>query len=369
MTSASASAVALASASGSWFTLPEERSATEPPEARGVARDEVRLLAATGGGERTGRDWAGGTEPTRLRHGRFRDLGTYLRDGDLVVVNTSATLAAAVDGVRAGGRPVLVHFSTRLDAPGQWVVELRDRERRRLGDGRPGESIALPGGAAVTLLDPYPPAGTAPTGTAPPAGTRLWRARVAVEGGAVERYLAEHGRPITYPYVPDRWPLADYQTVFAAEAGSAEMPSAGRPFTTELVTSLVTAGIAVAPITLHTGVSSLEPGETPLAERFRVPPSTARLVASTRAAGGRVVAVGTTVTRALETVARPDGTLTAGAGWTDVVLGPGRPARVVDGIVTGWHAPDASHLLLLEAVAGRDLVRVAYDEALAAGYL
>lgn len=366
MTSAPATSVR-APGPASWFTLPDELSATEPPEAHGVARDGVRLLAATGGRTRAGR-----LEPVRLRHGRFRDLGSYLRDGDLVVVNTSATLAAAVDGVRADGRSVLVHFSTRLDDPGQWVVELRDGRRGRLGDGRAGERIALPGGATVTLLDSYPPVvmGADHRDGAPgPAGTtRLWRARVAVEGGAAERYLAAHGRPISYSYVPERWPLADYQTVFAGEPGSAEMPSAGRPFTAELVTSLVAAGVAVAPITLHTGVSSLEAGERPLAERFRVPPSTARSVTATQAAGGRVVAVGTTVTRALETVADPDGTVRAGAGWTELVLGPDRPARVVDGIITGWHAPDASHLLLLEAVAGRDLVRAAYDEALATGY-
>ena len=100
-----------------------------------------------------------------------------------------------------------------------------------------------------------------------------------------------------------------------------------------------------------------------------IPPATVRAVERTRADGGRVVAIGTTVTRALETVARPDGTVTPGAGWTDLVLGPDRPARVVDGLVTGWHEPEASHLLLLEAVAGAALVGAAYEAAVAAGYL
>jgi S-adenosylmethionine:tRNA ribosyltransferase-isomerase len=164
-------------------------------------------------------------------------------------------------------------------------------------------------------------------------------------------------------------PLIEYQTVFAREPGSAEMPSAGRPFTAELVVDLVTRGIGVAPITLHTGVSSQEPGEPPQSEPFRVPESTARAVNATRAWGGRVVAVGTTVTRALESATDEAGIVRAARGWTDLVLGPNRPARVVNGLVTGWHAPGASHLDLLEAVAGPDLVERAYRAAVRQRYL
>jgi len=147
------------------------------------------------------------------------------------------------------------------------------------------------------------------------------------------------------------------------------MPSAGRPFTTALVTELIASGVVVAPILLHCGVSSLDVGEMPHPERFRVPATTARLVHQTREAGGRIIAVGTTVTRALETVAAEDGTVVADEGWTDLVLGPGRPARVVDGLVTGWHAPDAPHLRLLDAVAGAGVVRDAYEAALEGRYL
>jgi S-adenosylmethionine:tRNA ribosyltransferase-isomerase len=147
------------------------------------------------------------------------------------------------------------------------------------------------------------------------------------------------------------------------------MPSAGRPFTHRLLVRLMVRGVAVAPLLLHTGVSSPEKHEPPMPERFKVPEATARLVNATRAAGGRVVAVGTTVTRALETVADPSGTVAAGSGWTDLVLGPDRPARVVTGLVTGLHEAEASHLLLLEAVAGRPLVATAYDAAVAERYL
>jgi S-adenosylmethionine:tRNA ribosyltransferase-isomerase len=322
------------------FVLPEELSATEPPEARGLARDEVRLLVATSAG---------------MTHTRFRELPAHLRAGDLVLVNTSATLPAAVDGRREDGRDVVVHFSTALD-DGAWVVELRRPDGRGpVLDGRTGERVHLPDGVRLTLV----------SGAGP--GGRLWRARAAVAGSIVD-YLGRHGRPITYGYVTGRWPLAAYQPVFGREPGSAEMPSAGRPFTDRLVTDLVTRGVLVAPVLLHTGVSSLESGEPPQAEPYRIPESTARLINHVRRNGGRVIAVGTTVTRAVESTATVDGRVTAGQGWTDLVLSADRPARVVDGIVTGWHEPGASHLLLLEAVAGAGLVRRAYEAALAEGY-
>lgn len=317
------------------FDLPDELSASAPPEARGLARDEVRLLVAS---------------PSGVHHTVFSSLGSHLRPGDLLVVNTSGTLPAAVDAVR-GGRAVVVHFSTALD-DGAWIVELRAPGGPLL-DGREGELVELPGGASLTLRAP-----------AAPGSVRLWRATVSVEG-SVTGFLAAAGRPIRYGYVPRAWPLSDYQTVFAREPGSAEMPSAARPFSESSVVRLVTEGVLFAPLVLHTGVSSPEAGEPPQAERFAVPPTTAALVSWVRSRGGRVIAVGTTVARALES-ALPDG---PAAGWTNLVLGPDRPARVVDGIVTGLHAPDASHLLLLAAVAGRDLVQRAYDAAVERRYL
>ncbi len=322
-------------------------AASRPAEERGLTRDGVRMLVATTDG---------------LAHARFAGLGRFLSPGDLLVVNTSGTLAAAVDGHRQDGRPVTVHFSTPLD-DGCWVIELRDSdtERGRMSDAEPAEAISLPGGTSLTLLYRYPD----------PAADRLWV--TAVTGAdlttGVESYLARHGRPVRYSYVPDEWPLAAYQTVFSRHPGSAEMPSAGRPFTTDLVVNLITGGVLVAPITLHAGVASLEAGELPLPERFAVPEPTASLVNLTRDTGRRVVAVGTTVTRALETAARDDGTVRASRGWTDLVLGAEHPARVVNGLITGWHDPEASHLALLEAVAGIALVKVAYAEAENAGYL
>ncbi|WP_326569008.1 S-adenosylmethionine:tRNA ribosyltransferase-isomerase [Amycolatopsis rhabdoformis] len=320
------------------FSLPDDLLATAPPEARGLARDEVRLLTAS---------------PEGVRHSTFHDLGEFLNPGDLLVVNTSGTLPAAVDATR-GDHVVGLHFSTELD-DGTWVVELRAPGGPLL-DGHEGEHLTLPAGAALTLLSPHV------------AGQqRLWRARVDVEG-SVTRYLTLVGRPIRYGYVPRAWPLTDYQTAFALEPGSAEMPSAARPFTPELVTQLVAKGVLFAPILLHTGVSSPEAGEPPYAERFRVPATTAALVNWVRSQGGRIVAVGTTAVRALESAVE-NGEVTAASGWTSLVLGPDHPARIVDGLVTGLHTPEASHLLLLEAVVGPDLVQRAYDAAVERRYL
>jgi len=325
------------------FALPPGAEADAPPEHAGLARDEVRLLVAA---------------PHGLAHTRFHDLPDQLAPGDLVVVNTSGTLPARLPAVRADGRATPLHLSTVLD-DGSWVVEVRRPDNGGPDRGvEPGTVLALPAGVRLTLFDGYP---------GPGAG-RLWRAHPDPDVEPAG-YLLRHGQPVRYGYLHGTFPLADYQTVYATEPGSAEMPSAGRPFTAELITRLVARGIPVAPVVLHTGVSSPEAHEPPYPERFRVPEVTARLVTSARAAGRRVVAVGTTATRALETAAGEDGVVRAVAGWTDLVLGPDRPARVVTGLVTGLHAPEASHLRLLEAVAGPDLVEAAYRAAVAEHYL
>jgi S-adenosylmethionine:tRNA ribosyltransferase-isomerase len=185
----------------------------------------------------------------------------------------------------------------------------------------------------------------------------------------VAAYLARHGEPIRYGYVTDRWPLEAYQTAYAQVPGSAEMPSAGRPFTPELITTLVARGVLLAPVTLHTGVSSPEGHEPPYPERYEVRGSTARLVNAVRAWGGRVIAVGTTVVRALETVADPEGRVCSGSGWTNLIVTPDRGVSAVDGLLTGWHEPEASHLQMLEAVAGAELLGRSYHAGLEHGYL
>ncbi|CAL9415046.1 S-adenosylmethionine:tRNA ribosyltransferase-isomerase [Streptomyces sp. enrichment culture] len=327
--------------------VPEELSARVPVEQRGpgLDRDSVRLLVSRG---------------TRVSHHAFVELPRLLRAGDLLVVNTSPTLAAAVDGWTGHAR-VVVHFSTRGD-DGRWAVELRDPDGRgttRARAGRADTEVRLAGGARLVLEAPLSA-----------HGERLWWARVTRD---VLGVLREHGRPVRYAYTERDQPLSAYQTVFALPspdgAGSAEMPSAGRPFTTRTVTELVSRGVWFAPVTLHAGVASAEAHEPPCPERFAVPEASARLIGAVRAAGGRVIAVGTTAVRAVESAAGADGVVRARAGWTDLVVTPERGVRVVDGLLTGLHEPEASHLLMLEAVAGRAAVDRGYEEALRGRYL
>jgi S-adenosylmethionine:tRNA ribosyltransferase-isomerase len=329
------------------FPSPDSVTAVGPSESRGVPRDGVRLLVA---------------RPGRLDHVHFRDIGRFLRRGDLLVVNTSGTVPRQVDAWSPRHGDLVVHLASPLD-DGTWAVELRSAPAAAIPvlDGSPGEEVHLGEGVVARLLDAYPNGASSPTG----AGNRLWRASVT---GDLAGLLRRVGRPIAYGYLDRRYPLRDYQTVFSRDPGSAEMPSAGRPFTNRLVTRLVRSGVLVAPVLLHTGVSSQDAGEAPQPERFEVTPVTAGLVNASRARGGRVVAVGTTATRAIESATSPNGVVDASAGWTDLVIGPDRPVRVVEGLVTGWHNPEASHLLLVEAVAGAQLTQRAYDAAVAERY-
>jgi S-adenosylmethionine:tRNA ribosyltransferase-isomerase len=327
------------------FTLDADHEAHEPVEAGGGRRDAVRLLVSPGT-----------AEPIDTT---FASLPLYLRPGDLAVVNTSATVPAALDVVVDGLGEAVLHASTEL--PGDlWMVEVR----RKIANGS-SEPLTLPDGPATVrrtsgrpLLHLLRPA---------PGSQRIWLA-VVPEGEDLVATMTATGRPIRYRYVPRDWPLDAYQTVFATEPGSAEMPSAARPFTEAIVTRLVSNGVGIVPITLHTGVSSLEATERPYTERYRVPAATASTINDVHRAGGRVIAVGTTVVRALETVIDATGTVHPGSGWTDVVITPERGVRAVDGLLTGWHEPEASHLAMLEAVAGRDALVLAYERAFAAGY-
>jgi S-adenosylmethionine:tRNA ribosyltransferase-isomerase len=322
----------------------ELREAEHPPEERGLGRDRVLMLVA---------DPAAGV----LQHGHFDELPERLAPGDVLVLNTSRTLPAALPARAAGGAPLMLHLSTPApgEPPERWIVELRTSDGRR-GDARAGQRLSLPGGAEAELLAAY-------------MGTRLWVAELNLGGRHLLDYLDSHGQPIRYRHARASRPLAAYQNVYALEPGSAEMPSAGRPFTPEMITRLVAGGVDVAPVVLHTGVSSLERGEPPYAERFEVPGTTAERVNLARRLGGRVVAVGTTSVRALESAAGKDGTVRATSGWTDLVIGPGRPVRAVDGVLSGFHDRDSSHLELLESVAGRGLLERAYGSAREHGYL
>lgn len=323
------------------FVVPGELEASGPPESRSLERDGVRLMVAGDDG---------------ITHSRFTDLASFLDPGDLVVFNNSATLPAAV----VVDDSMAIHFST-VQPGGLVVVEPRLPKGVAsipLQTVRRGK-VQLPGSASVELFSPYPLRST---------NRRLWLG--AFESDTpLNDYLQRWGRPIRYNYVDGNYSIDAYQTVFATVPGSAEMPSAGRPFSERVVSSLVRGGVALAPVTLHTGVSSLEAGEPPYPEWFEVPETTASLVNHTRSRSSRVVAVGTTVVRALETAVDRHGVVHPMRSWTDLVVESDHSMRVVDGLVTGWHEPKSTHLAMLESVAGRSVLTESYRAALEHDYL
>lgn len=323
------------------FELPPELEAGEPPEARGLTRDAVRMMVAYRSSE-------------VLTHSTFALLPAFLEPGDLVVVNTSGTIPTAVAATTPTptGERMVVHLSTQLDAH-RWVVEPRKivgHSTERWSDGSPPRELLLGEAASMTLVEPYL------------RSRHLWVAVLDLPQ-PVLTWLTVHGRPIRYGYVERQWPLSAYQNVYVTEPGSAEMPSAGRPFTPEVITRLVAKGVGFTPIVLHTGVASLEADELPYPEHARVPAVTAMRVNATHEAGGRVIAVGTTAVRALESAADDSGRVDAFNDWTELIITPERGVRAVDGLLTGWHEPEASHLLLLEAVGGRELLERSYTAA------
>ena len=323
------------------FERPERAFAHEPPEVRGQARDDVRLLVTSADGH---------------HHARFADLPQFLRAGDLLVVNESAAIPASL---HAEGRlgSILLNLCTRFRSD-LWVAE------PRWAAGKPGPLPIKPedefriGSTTVRLLAPYP------------GIPRLW---FALAGRPFESMITEHGEPIHYGYT-DAWPMEVYQTLFSRVPGSAEMPSAARPITPRIRERLDQAGVGIAPILLHTGVSSLEiesetvEGQAMYPEPFGVSRETADAVNRTHASGGRVIAVGTTVVRALESAWTPEG-LRPRTGFTRLFVNPDRGVHSIDGLLTGFHDPVTSHLALLAAFLGIDRVRDAYAEAIRAGYL
>jgi S-adenosylmethionine:tRNA ribosyltransferase-isomerase len=336
------------------FSLPPEFEASAPPEARGLRRDQVRLMVSS-------------YSTDQVRHNRFYHLDKYLDEGDVIVINTSRTRNSALLALREDGTAVELHLSTHFEDD-LWTVEVRAMDEpgktKHLEDAREGEILRLPDAASAILQGPYI---SDCVDHSKPSET-LWLAEVHFPH-PVDEYLERHGFPIRYNYVKDKWPLEYYQTVYATEPGSAEMPSAGRPFTSKLLMRLQAKGIEIAPLILHTGVSNIDTHEPPYKEFYRVTPEAAQMVNEARASDHRIVAVGTTAIRALETVTNGVGETHAGEGWTCLVITPQRGLRAVNALITGMHEPDASHLAILEALAGRSHMKIAYDEALRKGYL
>ncbi len=325
------------------FDRPEELVATRPAEADGRSRDGGRLLVS---------------RPGSHEHHAFRDLADCLQPGDLLVVNRSATLPASLPAMTLSGQPLLLNLSTHYGS-NLWLTEPRfsPSEPGPLPGLAPGQSLFV-AGVPVRLVSPYP------------GVNRLWFVRFQTDAVAI---MARAGRPIRYGYLDDAYDLPAYQTVFAAYPGSAEMPSAAYPFTRRVLDDLSQRGVQTASIVLHTGVSSLEIEaddieQHPLyPEPYHVPDTTAAAVNSARQSGRRVIAIGTTVVRALESAwdsrhVRPSD------GFSRLYIHPGRPPQVVTGLLTGLHDPVTSHLAMLYALAGRNVIRSGYAAAVEAGY-
>ncbi|MEZ4956182.1 MAG: S-adenosylmethionine:tRNA ribosyltransferase-isomerase [Saprospiraceae bacterium] len=332
------------------FQLPRQLACALPTEERKIGRDGVRLLVS----ER---------ETDDIQHARFRDIGQCLRQGDVLVVNTSATMPAALDIELPDGGAGRMHLSTQKDDH-TWIVEIRavlENKTHRYGGVEVGQKFDLPDGGYVKIKRPFY------KNRLPENHLHLWEASFRLPHG-MNAFLEKHGKPIRYDQLQANYPLAYYQTIFSNEMGSSEMPSAGRAFTPALVAELIVKGVQFAPIVLHTGVSSLESNERPYPEFYKMPPTTASLLNLAKKENRRIIAVGTTAVRAVESATDTEGIIRAGNGWTDLYITPDRGMHTVTGLLTGFHEPKASHLLMLGALAEATHLQKCYDEALVERY-
>jgi S-adenosylmethionine:tRNA ribosyltransferase-isomerase len=328
------------------FDLPPHLSCPQPTEERELLRDEVRLLVTTGSGQ--------------INHDLFRNIPDYINPGDVLVVNTSATVASALPVTLPDGNKGVVHISNQINSH-QWLIEIRTiRENKtvRWKAGEPGMAFSLPEGANVRLVERF---------YNNKQLLDLWVATLHLSQ-SVETYLAAHAFPIQYETIDRRYPLAYYQNFFSFHPGSAEMPSAGRGFTPQVVNKLLKKGVVFAPVLLHTGVSSLEENEAPYPEYMEITPLSASIINTAKSQGNRIIAVGTTAIRAIESAAGTDGLLRPYQGHTSLFIDESYHLKMTDALLTGFHEPRASHLHMLQALAGIEHMELAYQAAIAADY-
>src|SRR6266542_5586722 len=331
------------------FTLPPELAAEEPPERRGIARDEVRLMVI---------DRASG----HIEHTRFDHFGEFLRAGDLLVFNSSRTLPASLSGCVEQGPCIEIRLAEHLPDD-SWLALLLCQRGDPFSCGlRPEMQVDLGQGLTATVheRDEQIP--------------RLWKLSFSKRGSELINAFYRVGRPVRYEYVSAPWGLDYYQTVYAREPGSAEMPSAGRAFTWKLLFELRRGGIEMAYIILHTSLSSylddeLDAQHLASEEEYFVSSSAAEKINRSHERGGRVIAVGTTVVRTLESAADATGIIQPGHRYTRLRITARHVLKAVDGLLTGLHEPEASHLDLLTAFLPAETIRSAYEEAVERNYL
>lgn len=321
------------------FQVPEYLNASIPAEYRGIQRDQVRLMALD---INTGKSY----------HNTFYELDAYLKEGDLLVLNNSRTIPAVLKGKR-GKQTIEIRLSRKI-SDNEWEALVVG------GVFGVGEKINLPGDLTATIKG---------------QGNEAPLVILSFSKSGVDLYndIYKYGEPIHYEYIDTPWPIEMYQTVYASVPGSVEMPSAGRAFSWKLLNKLKRKGVNIAFIQLHAGLSYYGndrwPNPSKHVEAYSVPEETAALINKTKANKGCVIAVGTTVVRALETVAEHTGIVKAQEGITGLYIKKGFPLKVVDGLITGFHEPEASHLDLLTAFIDEKLLMDAYRDALTEGYL
>lgn len=328
------------------FELPTELEAHEPPEMRGLRRDQVRLLVLPRSAD----------EPPV--HTRFAEIGNYLRAGDLLVVNNSRTLPALLQAHDETGAQVEVRLAQR-HTEDRWDALILNG---RTHIGRSGMRLDFGENLTAQVLAPNPDL------------PFLWQVQFDICCAELLNLIYRVGVPIRYSYIAEALPLDLYQTVYAGAPGSVEMVSAGRPFSWELLLNLERQGVNLATISLHTGISStrddvIDATHPTYEEEYDLPEATVRAINACHQRQGRVIAVGTTVVRTLETVAEQNDRLIPAHGWTRLHIGTDHQLRIVDGLLTGLHEPQSSHLDLLSAFIEPQRLKAVYLQAIEKGYL
>ncbi|MCC5803415.1 S-adenosylmethionine:tRNA ribosyltransferase-isomerase [Rossellomorea vietnamensis] len=323
---------------GRSFQIPSRLNATTPIELQGLERDDVKLMVLD-------REYA------KCEHTVFKNLPDFLHEGDVLVFNNSRTLPASLKG-KQGNRNVLVRLS-RKRSRNTWDALI-------LGDvHQAGEPIDFPGGVSGHIKGPG-------------SETPLVQLEFNKGDSELMDFIFKNGEPIRYEYISEPWPLDYYQNVYGSVPGSVEMASAGRAFTWRLLQALKEKGVGIVFILLHAGLSYYGNDRWPMPnhhpEDYRVSPEAVNEILHAKNRGKRVIAVGTTVVRALETVMTQHGQLQPAEGVTNLYISGDTSLQIVDGLITGLHEPEASHLNLLKAFMSEDKLRHAYQTALAKNY-
>ena len=324
-----------------WYDLPKELIAQEPAS----PRDAARLMVLS-------------QKDDSIQHRIFHDLPEYLEPGDLLVVNNSKVLPARIVGIKQPTGAVCELLLLRQVKGDQWECLAKPGKRMQ-----PGTKVSFGDGSLTAIVD-----------ETLEDGNKFVTFYYDTE--TLYEKLDEFGKMPLPPYITKQLEdQSQYQTVYAKELGSAAAPTAGLHFTPELMDTIRAKGVNITEVTLHVGLGTFRPVQEDEisdhkmhSEWYSVSEETAKLIHDTKAAGHRVIAVGTTSCRTIESWAAEDGTMTASAGWTDIFIYPGYRFKVMDALITNFHLPESTLIMLVSALAGREHILAAYREAVREKY-